>query len=350
MACDVDGLRPAVETEERPPETHGISTSVKVRRKYGRQQKQRFYLEETGIDADFTNDFDELSSDSKQGNLDHKLALIYLDGNKFTEVRDQSCTTADALTEFDDTLKRGYLRNILKELLNHVQNDPNKNMLNGHKIRLETLLWGGDELIWVVPAWKGWEVLQLFFDNAWSWSFDDTPLTFAGGLVFAHHNAPIQNLISLSHALAEKAKARHPRTHSFQYLVMESFDRIGMDLDAYRRRVCPALQRLSSQDTEEPKDQEEIWKCAFRGGEMNGIAQEIRTMKQNFPRGQVYKAIQNALSGTYDQFQARLQQILPAEMWERIMAGSCQALGDWQRPGFWLNIAELWDYIPKEEE
>ena len=28
---------------------------------------------------------------------------------------------------------------------------------------LETLLWGGDEILWVVPAWKGWELARWFF-------------------------------------------------------------------------------------------------------------------------------------------------------------------------------------------
>ena len=48
-------------------------------------------------------------------------------------------------------------------------------------LRIETLLWGGDDLLWVVPAWKGIETLVHFFgfrerEGCRSGTFRERPL------------------------------------------------------------------------------------------------------------------------------------------------------------------------------
>jgi hypothetical protein len=50
------------------------------------------------------------------------------------------------------------------------------------KLRFETLLWGGDELVWVVPAWQGWWTLDFFFRKARRWEYNNIPLKHAAGL------------------------------------------------------------------------------------------------------------------------------------------------------------------------
>ena len=59
-------------------------------------------------------------------------------------------------------------------------------------LRLEVLLWGGDEFTLVVPAWKGLEVLERFFQIAARLEFgSDVPMTHRAAVIFCHHNAPI---------------------------------------------------------------------------------------------------------------------------------------------------------------
>ena len=78
------------------------------------------------------------------------------------------------------------------------------------KVRIETLLWGGDELIWVVPAWCGMEAVQFFFDNTNTkdavWEVNGRRLTHAAGVVFCSCRAPIRSVVKLAKELAESVK------------------------------------------------------------------------------------------------------------------------------------------------
>ena len=163
--CAIDHTRPAVSARHGLEALEHVSTSVQTRSTWGREQKQQFYEDETGsvIDKEFVHDFDELTAAAAKdhGNLHHKMAVIYVDGNRFGALRDETCTTPEAEGQFAETLK-AYRRAALQELLASMQHDVTWVSAND-RYRLETLLWGGDEILWVVPAWQGWRTLQQFY-------------------------------------------------------------------------------------------------------------------------------------------------------------------------------------------
>ncbi len=89
-------------------------------------------------------------------------------------------------------------------------------------LRLETLQWGGDESLLVVPAWIGMDLLQHFFHHTKSWK----PLTHAAGIVFCSAKSPIRQIQALARELAESVKnSKGGRDDNFfDYMVLESVD------------------------------------------------------------------------------------------------------------------------------
>jgi len=242
-ACVIDRRRPGTKKIDLPEKPSSwVSESVAVRRDWGKEKKQSFYQEQTEmqINREFANDFAELTEDKSRGNLRHKMAVIYLDGNGFGKLQNELCRTQDDQERFDETI-RGYRREMLKALIRKMESEPEGWFTSDaeKKFRLETLLWGGDEIVWVVPAWQGWRALAFFYKQSQEWNFEGRPLRHAGGLVFCHHNAPIQQIKKLAYALAELAKKKDREQNFFAYEVLESFDHIGRDLEDYRRERSP---------------------------------------------------------------------------------------------------------------
>lgn len=234
--CEIDHVRPAMDTRHGPELEEHVSGSVKKRSEYGRERKHSFYgkLAPRAQGWQFAHNFNELAADENQGNLDRKMAVIYLDGNGFGELQHTLCTTLARQRQFDQTLK-DYRASALDALLKIMSEKDG--WTSSNRYRLETLLWGGDELIWVVPAWQGWKTLQLFYEKSRNWTFEGRTLTHAGGIVFCHHNAPIHRITKLAKDLAELVKTRNRENHCqenrFVYLVLESFDHVGRNLQEF---------------------------------------------------------------------------------------------------------------------
>lgn len=258
-ACAIDALRPASNKEHLPGgKSAWVSASVAYRRALGRDARQRFYHRVLGAEAVRAlgiDDSDRLVTDDLQqlagngpddvGNLRDKIALIYMDGNGFGKVqRDASKIGAEALTEWDKhvkCLRRELLRDLLAAALhpcdaNRWQTQVTRGQKTTSVLRLETLLWGGDEFLLVVPAWLGWPVLHFLFKRVASWEYEREPLTMAAGLVFAHAKSPIARLTLLAKNLSERGKAKDRFQNTVVWQSLESFDHTGMDLDRYFKR------------------------------------------------------------------------------------------------------------------
>ncbi|MGZ8181583.1 MAG: Cas10/Cmr2 second palm domain-containing protein [Methylobacter sp.] len=301
--CEFDKVRPGsekipVKSDHEPNkiEEKTASPSVKMRNEYGRGQKRgKFYKDRTGLDLKFTSDLQELSSDPAQGILNGKIAVIYVDGNKFGDIA-RDCINSEEQTQFDQQLREGQSA-ILKTLLE----EANINELwkyedekNNKKIRLETLLWGGDELIWVVPAWLGWYTLNLFFKQAdekikiinqkilerTKYPSKNGELSYAAGLVFCHHNAPIHRITALAHNLAEipKKQKEYKYKNMVAYQILESFDHAGTDIERHR------LKRLANIGS--PND------LLIAADKMEELEKLFQTLKDHgFPRRKSYQLI-----------------------------------------------------------
>jgi len=116
-----------------------------------------------------------------------------------------------------------------------------------HAARLEVLLWGGDDIVLVVPAWQGWDVASRFFQHVCGqsgdepWRFDPLgdhgQFTYSAGLVFFNHKAPIHRVRGLAEALFIQGK-KQAEGESYRnllgYEILESYDIEGADLERWR--------------------------------------------------------------------------------------------------------------------
>lgn len=240
LPCTVDGLRPASPEKTRRGER--VSASVYARRRHGLRRKQDFYHREAGLEVteEFSRDLERLASHAGRGSLDGKMAVLYIDGNAFGEIQRRHVKTRQDQRAFDhhlQTTRRAVLRHLVEEArgLAALREEGGTGA-----IRLETLLWGGDEVAWVVPGWAAAWAVGCFFGRARDFAFSGETLYHAAGLVLCHHNAPIHRMRALAEGLADLAKAEDRQRNLLAYEVLESFDDVGDDVDAYRRSRCPA--------------------------------------------------------------------------------------------------------------
>ena len=249
IPCQLEGRRAAVTRAERKVQSdqpRQLSLSVLRRLDHGRAMRQDHYFRKGDKPPDlhgyrFTDDFEALANCEEQGVLSGKLAVIYADGNKFSKIQREYLGNSkkgeqdDAQRQFDkrvQTLRNAFLKDLLLEM---VKGDdgrfPDAVTINDQKepaIRCETLLWGGDEFQFVLPAWMGLEFVQYFFEKSREWRTPDgTPLTHALGIVFCHAKSPIRVIGQLARNLAEEVKeglGDDPRRNAWDYIVLESID------------------------------------------------------------------------------------------------------------------------------
>jgi len=369
--CDIDNVRPAAHFQAKAPDGKRLqSASTRHRREFGRRMKQRFYAREmarTGApgrtDLRYTQDFDGLCGNSPHwGNLRDKMAVLHLDGNKFTAfATDPQLGTEDALGDFSHGLRAEQAR-ILAALINKISPDPrdrakdDPDWMNGGMVRLETLLWGGDEITWVVPAWKGWELLRFFFDTAkpkQPWNPNPAPLTYTAGLVFCHKKAPIHTVTALARALVDRAKqatdtedensgegenkqgahADKAGPNRFLYQVLESFDYIATVDAAYDPLVLPATAMPTLTDA------------------MSALRASVsRKQLHNLLKTQADPAIATAIKKDLRQNNAGNPDA-PAALHAIETLEKTKLLKGRDPVGMhaWRHIGELWDYVAPEK-
>lgn len=335
-ACHVNCVRPATPNLKIPKDPdHDVSLSVYDRHTYGRNARQRFYERETGLTGrKFTTDFtdlgtaDGLSRDIAPETANRKLAVFYVDGNKFGEYGLTALREGGfaAFAKWSEAL-RGHHRQLLHQLLQHA--DRSEGWTNGGAIRLETLLWGGDEILWVVPAWKGWELAKLFF--AQPHTVEGKPLSYGCGLVFCNLKAPIQTIITLAQTIADLAKAagRATNTSRLAYEVMESFDDVAGPLDQHRRKWLPK-DTAASALLFDPSQLSKLWEA------LRAIAK-----CKDFPRRQLHMLIHAWRTGK--PFADHTKRLLACEVkteLETVRAG----LG--HSDVAWLHLLQMLPYLP----
>jgi hypothetical protein len=347
--CAIDHVRPSSATrkvKKGDDELIVVSESVFQRRNYGRKD---FYKRQGLKNLPcFISDLTELSNEKKRGKLNGKIAVIYLDGNGFGKIQQKVCQSnnaKDALQLFDERIKDyrlGFLRTFLLETIGQPEwtyLDPTDKS-EPEKHRLEILLWGGDEILLVVPAWLGWWTLEYFFRKSKDWEFPDLnsdddkvyPLTHAAGLVFCHHNAPIHRITK---QLGDLAKKRSRESSYVAYQVLESSYYAGEDLEEFRNRRC-GESGLTSND------------LIISGNKMDQVLYAMELIKRAIPKGKVYTIVQALLKKNASSEADKL--IGAAEMQLSATVAISQEFEKLRRcfgegATFWLHLIELWDYI-----
>ena len=379
--CHFDRIRPAgpnkVYRKGAGEDSSGRSSKVPisshslVRREHGIGNKhQEFYEKQIEFRGEFASDFGKLSDYGKAGKLDHKIAVIYLDGNGFGKLFRQ-CVDQNSYQTFSNLLK-GYNQEFLREALERIdgpidRTTPKAVTTDWHwsgytttnseqriekraAIRLETLLWGGDEIIWVVPAWQGWRWLQDFFQQ-WgkgrTWDDEQatpkwgmTPLRFGAGVVFCHHDAPIHDITRLARELADKPK-EVPTENLFAYQVLESFDSLGARPFQLRNRKLPACLRVPSGDSPY---------LVCPGNKMGEVGKQIRSLQAKLPRSRVHEIVNRLCNDCRTKEVLGLAgKVLAKNEAATDFAALTKALFDNElaesEVAAWIHLNELWDYI-----
>ncbi|WP_413204156.1 Cas10/Cmr2 second palm domain-containing protein [Rhodospirillum sp. A1_3_36] len=255
--CAVDGVRPGVQTDTLGGEKRSISNAVAVRRTLGRALRDRIYAEILGKSltetwpegvppfaaslADLVNEQPGLPP-----SLSGKIAVVHMDGNTFTAKREKAVRVAGEKAPnqerlFSETVKSQRAA-FLKRLLDALLADPRMIGPEG-RLRFETLLWGGDEAVFVLPAWKVMDLL-LVMAKAFSdpgWVFNGQPLTHGTGILVCHHKMPIATARDLADSLGRSAKNAVPEAargtvNTLSLATIESIEPIG-SLSAYRKAL-----------------------------------------------------------------------------------------------------------------
>ena len=271
-----DGVRPASVPVHLPPgkvlslEDDGggravsLSASVAARRAYGRRARQLFYRRELpatwrarlgaeeGADIgtrktlySFTNSTEDIVAEPPPGvptSLATKIAVVYADGNAFGALRAKLGAEAfgDALSALrrdllDRTLRWFTESEAAREASPFVVWD---RASKTYGLRLETLLWGGDEMMFVLPSWLAVDFVRGILETTRSWSIDGHRLTHAIGVAVAHHKTPIRQLQSIARASADLAKDAGLRgVDSVTYDIFESLAPPDIGLGTARARV-----------------------------------------------------------------------------------------------------------------
>jgi hypothetical protein len=331
--CWIDKVRPAeIDAPWEKFKGKKISLSVQARREYGIKQKQQFYQDTLGrpISTSFAWDFEHIgAAGSERGNLAGKMAVIYADGNRFGDLQNRLCTDRKLQEDYDKQLKN-HRKEFLKAFLEQkVLPDPEQAFV-GFKggnswYRMETLLWGGDEFMLLVPAWRGWFTLQFFFDRAKTWNLLGETVTHAAGLVFCSHKAPIHRVADLARKLCDAAKKDKSR-NLFAYQILESFDIVG-DFETYRKSMAPHGYGIESLNLEGPEM-----------GEIDRLMSDLKAAE--FPRRKLFDLARGRLSKADEK---DFLSGLPAKARDAA-EGLRILLNDSAR---WYHIAELWDYAGK---
>lgn len=319
-----------------------VSDSVAVRLKYGQKQKHEFYQQETGIDLKFTDSLQELAEpDATQKdadtpkNLNNKIAVLYLDGNGFSKIQEKHCKDRQDLQKFDVQVQTKRCQ-FLTCFLEKIRSDP---LFFNHgkecKVRLETLLWGGDEMLFVVPAWKGLELLNYFYQVSHNWEFKDEKLTHAGGLVFCRAKTPIRRIRKFAQELADAVK-KFPsgrKENLFDYMVLESIDYPSEPLDELRKKIFARDELRNAYTPLQPLNDDQ--------------SAALAELKEIVPKSQAYNLVRAIIQGDKqcEEKINRLKVVITDELYFKALDNLEQAFPqqtfEWQ----WIHLIELWDYI-----
>jgi len=348
--CPVDGIHAADQnkTISCPNENTFCSNSVSQRYLYGKDKKIKFVIDEVGdSELEFCNTLSEIaiddSKDNKKGNLNNKIAVIYFDGNGFGSIQ-AACKNEEELKAFDNTMQTKR-KEFLMEFIKEFKND--SDFKNGNKLRLEILLWGGDELTFVVPAWKGLEFIQFFynFTQNWQYQYHDKrkDLSHCGGIVFSQPKTSIHKLHDLARNLADNIKDNYKEGREnnwFDYLVLESVDYPTQSLEAFWQTKYG---EFACNDRIPVKSAHKDYT-------------ELNKLTQCLPKNQIYSLVVEWIehNNNDSQYQERLKTLLSDN---NISLESVNEILNQHfyfelekstvfKPWAWIHFLELWDYLP----
>ena len=368
--CYLDGWRPGVERYTVDPDVEGakISAATYYRRQRGQELKHTLFRElfadEDAEDDPCAKDLGGLATDPNKGILNGKIAFIHVDGNSFGRIRGAKCTTPDTRKAFDECIQERRL-SFLADLRAAAHTEPDfcvRSRAGRDVLRLEVLLWGGDEFTLVVPAWKGLEVLERFYRIADGLAFEGVPMTHRAVVIFCHHNAPILQIRRLAEELLTVTKSNitarfnaaletdlafaslAPEEHDLQverlsnaeygnaarYLVLESFDMLRGSLEQFLERY------YGKADTSD---------LLLYGRNLAELRGHLHAICAAAPKGRVVevaRAISKGDTARADELRKGLSDSVAPDQRDAVRS-AIDVLTKDSEAG-WYLLADLWDY------
>ncbi len=369
--CYIDGWRPGViQHRVNPNAAAVISRATQFRRQEGVRFKYNLFYtllqDKTFLGEISTSDLEELATNPSKGILNGKIAFIHIDGNAFGSIRRKLCSTDIDRTNFDKTIQTDFRELFLRELLIQAKNQSDfqtKTKKGEQALRLEVLLWGGDEMTLVVPAWKGFEVIKLFYFMAAHLQFKEEPLTHRAAIIFCHHDAPILLIRQLAEVLLARTKddillpaltslpisspvtqnnnpegastLDHINGDAMHYLVLESIDSLRGDLSGYLFNYYKGI------------DYQELLITAGELDEILSACHDIQTWAAHGQVLKIIKAVQDKNPDAVEKLTKQIIQLAPAE----VRSGLNKAIQTLTRIGVgrWYIATDLWDYLPEQD-
>lgn len=337
-----DQTQPGERRDPRPALAGGgVSAAIRDRSEFGRRQRQNFYqrfLREgaTGPGFDFTDEFEEITQGGDKLfqlgsgkaeprsrlplSLQNKMAVFYADGNAFGKHRDGAIEQAKDLSGLTKLsahlikLQQDLLKTILDWLEGHYQAgqenawfafDSRDKTL---RARFETLMWGGDEMLFVLPSWLAFDFAELFFSTVDDWTVGDNPLTFSAGMVICDRKTPISQAKTVAQNLSDAAKkiAKDAGPYGLNTLQIEIFEGLWLpehQIDSFRARLYFHGRPIKGENSEDPEVAKEASEAreeqtrqtnlqlTIRGDDIGGLAARITDLQKKLPRSQVQKLL-----------------------------------------------------------
>lgn len=335
--CALDRVSPAL-PDKSAKRAYPISASALRRQDYGREMKNAFYGRELddlaklaakegdgdrearfrrlsaelgGAEVRLAADFSDMIERGWDlpASLKGKMALIHLDGNGFQTQRVNVSGDIDGLQRFSRHLQllRG---DLLADLLDWMRGRPDMLTAPGEdgrrRYRFETLLWGGDEVLFVLPAWAAWEAMGVIQKSLATWrTLDGSALHASAGMLIADHKTPIKTLTRMAGSLCDAAKHKSGSAsiarNLVQAAVLDLLDEPEAEIGAVRRRLFGARSedggamglahdRAIAGDGEVPQDA-----FSLSGADWPEIAAAVGQAKKAFGRSQLYRVYHELL-------------------------------------------------------
>lgn len=231
--CMLDRTRPAQVARKLGGETIRISQSVDLRREYGRQARSGLYAR-LGVapPEHLPNSFEDLVAAPPSDVAEvarSKLVVIHADGAGFGDALAKvgaSRFSADLVP-----LQAGLMRALLDKLSSL---GPRGLTADG-ALRFETLLFGGEDMDFVLPAWLVFDFLKAFSEATRDWEIGGVHLSHRVGCIIAHRKTPIRQMRQLAHDAVDLLRG----CDGVDVFSIDTFESAAPpdDLDAHRRRV-----------------------------------------------------------------------------------------------------------------
>ncbi len=382
-----DSVTPLPGEDEPKPDDKAqktkMSRSVAARRHYGRHMRQFFYQSELDRDFKEIRFTDSIESICDHAPLDvpeairNKIAIVSIDGNKFGKIRDELALTmgkANAVKHFSERLRilhRELLTQIMDRLIG-LQGDGDRETMkrgwvyvekkNGRALRFETLRWAGDDIVWVVPSWLAFWLIEAFFTLSRSWAIDQHPLTHAAGIVLCDRKTPIRQATAMADKLVKRAKSVLDKNRQCNVVQVEVFESADLPVDGnddHRRALYPGLSD-QFKGIERPEEADGLMAATFtlpaeRIGAVIDMFEEpfqdnpsllpTKGLVHRLPRSQIYRLLRRAIKerafggGVADQN-------IKGELVSYLAGSGANSEFDMARLDFWQGTDVAWKYKP----